>query len=197
MPGASIGTRKAEMPRAGVGLAGAGEQDDGVALVGEADGRLFARQDVVIAVAARLHLQVGRIGAAARLGQAQADDCVARHQAAVPVARQLGVGVAVHDGAHQRPQQLQVADVEVAVGDFLGDQARGDTALAQAAVLFRKIHTDQAQRADLLHQRAVETLFCLTRLVMGFELFAREAASDVAQGDLVFVEQHVPDSLAV
>jgi hypothetical protein len=32
---------------------------------------------------------------------------------------------------------------------------------------------------------------------MGFELFAREAASDVAQGDLVFVEQHVPDSLAV
>jgi len=113
---------------------------------------LLARDDEVVAVAERLDLQVGGVGAATRFGQAQADDRFASHQPAVPVARQLGVGVGMHDRTHQRAEQLDVADIEIAVGHFLGDHPGGDTAQAEAAIFFGQVDADQAQRADFLHQ---------------------------------------------
>ena len=82
-----------------------------------------------------------------------------------------------HDRAHQRGRQLHVADVEVAVGDLLGDQA-GRTPPAQAAILLGQVDAEQAEAAHLAAQAAVgRQLLVLALLVAGQQALAGEAAA--------------------
>eukprot|EP01137_Pigoraptor_chileana_P023255 Opistho-2@89244 len=173
-----------------LGLAGACEQHHGIGLVGKSDGGFLAGKHVLVAHATRLELQIGGIRAAPWFGQTQRDDGLARHDPAVPGARQLGGRIGMDDGAHQRTEQLHVADVEVTIGNFLGDHAGRDATEAQAAIFLGQINTDQTERTHFLEQGPVDARLRFALLVIGPELLSCKAARHVTQRNLVIVEHH-------
>lgn len=94
------------------------------------------------------------------------------------------------DGPHQRAQQLHIAHIEVAIGDFLGNEARRDATQTQTAVILGQVDTDQAEGPHFPEQRPVNTRLRLTLLVIGPELLACKAARHVTQRNLIVIKNH-------
>ena len=93
--------------------------------------------------------------------------------------------------AEERGQKLNIADIEVAVGDLLGDDAGGDGSLAQSAVLLGKIDADQAERAHLPQQVAVRAMLLGPFPVAWRELFPGKALGGLLESLLLLRQSEI------
>src|SRR5690606_3757738 len=97
---------------------------------------LGAVDDPVAAVLLRIRLHVGRVGAAVRLGQAEAADHLAAGHGRQPALALLLAAVGVDRIHAQRAlHRDEAADAAVAALQLLADQAVADRVQAGAAVL--------------------------------------------------------------
>ena len=84
------------------------------------------------------------------------------------------------DLPHQRPDDLQVGDVDVAAADLLGDHAGGQPIGVLAAETGRELRGDQAEAADLAAQLRLDPPVALAGLIARQEPVLREGAGPVA-----------------
>ena len=174
IPGWLRSTKKALTPRAPSATLPVRAKIDGrVALVRKAHRGLFAVEAVAVTGLLGAQDEVGGIRPTARLGKAQADDGFAAGNARQPFVRDAGRGVLGDHPTHQGSQQLNVAGVEVAIGDLLDDDPGRGAALAEAAIFFRKVDTDQPEIAHFLEHRAVDAVLPGAFLVVRSELLPR------------------------
>ncbi len=178
-----------------VDRAGAAEDDGDVGLVGGRDRRLLAVDHVGVARTCRhtldLQPKVGCVRAAARFGQRDRAQRIARHQLLEPRAHDLGLAVVRQDLAVERREQVDVADAQVGARDLLVDHARGHAAQALAAVGLGQLGRDEPHLAHRLHQAAIEHARLVALLEAGGDAIGREAARVIGQRHQVFVEVRV------
>ena len=105
----------------------------------------------------------------------------------------LGRGVLGDHPTHQGSQQLNVAGVEVAIGDLLDDDPGRGAALAEAAIFFRKVDTDQPEIAHFLEHRAVDAVLPGAFLVVRSELLPRKSCCGLSKRLLLLAERVVHD----
>ena len=129
--------------------------------------------------------------AAARLGQTEPDDGVAARYPRQPFPCDDGRGVLGDHAAHQRSQQLNVARIEIAIGDLLDDDAGGCAALAEAAIFFRQIDADQAEAAHFLQHLAVDAILPGSLLIVGSQFLFRESLGNLPKRLLLLAERVV------
>src|SRR5208283_5387726 len=127
-----------------------------VRLVGRGDRGLLAVDDIVIAVALDAEAKIGGVRSAARFGECYGEQGLAGRQALEPRLRDLRIAVMREYLPVQRGQQVDIRNAEVGARDFLVDHAGGETTQPQAAELFGQLGSDEAHRAHLLHDPAVE-----------------------------------------
>src|SRR5690606_10647418 len=134
-------------------LVGLRPDDGDVGQVAVGDPHLRAVEHPVAAILAGVGLHVGRVGAAVRLGQAEAADHLAGGHARQPLPPLLLRAVGVDRVHAQRGLHAdEAAQAAVAALQLLADQAVADRVEAGAAVFLRQRGTEQAQRRDLRDQ---------------------------------------------
>ena len=128
--------------------------DDGdVGQVAAGDPHLGAVEDPVGTIAPGVGLHAGRVGAAMRLGQAEAADHLARRHVRQPAQALLFTAVGVDRVHAQRAlHRHEAADAAVAALQFLADQAVADAVEAGATIFFGQRGTEQAECGNFRHQ---------------------------------------------
>ena len=182
---AEIDEERADPARAAVGLSGAREHHGRVGLGGEAHGRLLAVQPPAVAGFLGTQAKIGRVRTAPRLCKPEPDDGFAGDDLRHPVPCDVLGGMARDHAAHQRPQKLDIAGVEVGISDLLGDQPRRNGAFAHPAQLLRKIGADEAKRTHLADEVAIEVMAARAGQIGGGEPLPGETAGAVTNIDLM------------
>ena len=167
---------------------GAAEHHRGVGLVRGGDRGLLAVDHVVVADALDPQAQVGRVRAAARLGQRDGEQRLARVSLLSQGFDHLGPAMLGQDLAVQRGQQVDVRDAQVGARDLLVDHAGGQAAHALSAELLGQFGRDESHLAHLAHQRAVEHAGLVALQEAGRDAPGGEAARMLAQRRQVFVD---------
>jgi hypothetical protein len=93
--------------------------------------------------------------------------------------------------AHQGGQQLNIAGVEIAIGDLLDNDSRGGAALAEATILLGQVDAYEHEIADRRQQRAFDAVLLGALLVAGRELLARKSSCGFAKRLLLLAERVV------
>ena len=181
--------------RAGAVRVGARHGQHAVGMGGHGNRRLLAVDHPVAAVAPGAQLQVGGVGAAARLGKPERNRFAAFGDGRQPRRRQRLVGMAGEDVGAERGEQRHIGDIEVAIGDLLDQQAGGHAVDAHAAITFRQGGRDKAEAAHFPNERAADRRVLLALAVAGQQHFAGEAAGGLAEGGLVFCQSELHGAL--
>src|SRR5256886_3933739 len=147
----------------------------------ETRGGLLAVENVAVAVPPRVHDEVSSIGAAARLGERDRRDRLARQDALQPRLHNVPVAVCRQYAPGERDGDHELPDVVVGGAERLEHESRGDAVEPEAAVLSRQFHPEEPQPAHLAQGRPVEGSLALSLLVERREVLLAEAASDVDQ----------------
>ena len=134
--------------------------------------------------------EIGGVRPAAGLGDTDRHNGVARNHARQPLFGDRGGRVLQQDGAQQRDPDLDGADVEVAIGQFLGDNSCRHAAGAEPAVLLRQVDAEQAEPAHLAHEVAVQDPDLLALDVVRQQPLAGKAPGHLLQCALVLVWNH-------
>ena len=98
--------------------------------------------------------------------------------------------MADQDRAIERDAHGDGADVEIAVGEFLRDQAGGHGVDTHSTQLLGQIHAEQAEAPHLGDELAIEDPELLALLVVGQQLLAGETARSLLQCFLVVGQYH-------
>ena len=160
----------------------------------ETRGCLLAVENVVVAVPPRAHGEVGRIGAAAGLGERDRRDRLARQDAPQPRLHDVPVAVFRQHAPGERDGDHELPDVVVGGTERLEDESRGDAVEPEAAVRGRQFHSEEPQPAHFAQGRPVEGSLALSLLVERREVLLAEAASDVDQRVLFRTGREVHES---
>ncbi len=101
-----------------------------------------------------------------------------------------GRRAAHQDCAKQRNADGNSADIEVAIGKFLGDHAGRNAGYAEPAEFFRKISAQKSESPHFANEFSIHNPCGLPRLVVRGQALFRETAREIPDGELVFVEDH-------
>ena len=175
----------ADAARAALRRAGPREQHNGVGLVGHADRRLLAFQDIAVAFAAGGEREIGGVRSAARFCKPDRHDDLAGNETRQPLPRQFRPGVTSDDLAVERAEDLDVGSVDVGVADRFGDQAAGQARCAEPAEFLGEFGCDQPEIAHFTHERAIDAAFDFSTLVSRRELLARKAPGCLLESKLI------------
>src|SRR5215831_13307301 len=104
------------------------------------------------------------------------------------MARQFGRSVPGEDAAHQRSQQLHIADTEVGMGDLLDHQPGRYSGGSEATVYLGKIDADESKRTHLADEGPVERAGLVALLITGCQPVCGEPARRLLDGALLIGE---------
>ncbi len=173
-------------------VGGAGEEQDDVGPGAVGDERLGAVDHVVVAVAHRAGGQVAGVRAGAGLGEAEAADVRARGQTGQPAPLLLLVPPG-RDGLGDQAEgdRDDAAHGAVAAPQLLGDQAVREVVATAAAVLLVDGEPEEADLAELLHDRPVHLLGAVPRDDVRGDLPCHEVPGEPPYGGLLLAELQV------
>ncbi len=180
--------------RAGLDRAGSPEHHGRIGLVGGGNRGFFAVDDVGVAVALDAEAQVGRVGPSPRLGERNGEEGLARGQAHKPRLHDVRGAVMGENLAVQRSEQVNVGDAEIGARDLLVDHAGGKRAEAQSAEFLRQLGSDEAHRAHLSHDRAIEDARPIALLETGGDAIGRKLPRLIGERGEIVVEIRVHGS---
>ncbi len=176
----------------GVGRAGEEQHDVGPGAVG--DEHLAAVDDVVVAVAHRPGREVAGVGAGARLGEAEAADVRAGGEPRQPLPLLL-LAPPGRDGLGDEAEgdRDDAAHRGVAAAELLRHQAVREVVAAGSAVLLVDGEAQEADVAELLHDRAVDLLRPVPGDDVRGDLPVDEVPGEPSDGGLLLAEPQVHD----
>ena len=180
-----IDKKGADPVGAGGAVFGTGEDDGGIRLIGGTHGGFLTVEPPAIGRFLGFELQARRIGTAARLRQAETDDLFPCDNSGDPFHGNIPPGMLRDHPAHQGGEKLDIADIEVAIGDRFRHQACRCVIQAHAAEFFRQVRSDQAKRAHFAHQLPVEGMDSGALEIGAGQLFTGKPYSSVAKCQLV------------
>ena len=88
--------------------------------------------------------------------------------------------------AHKRPKKLNVAGVEISIGDLFDNQSGGDGLQAQPAIFLGQVRGNQAKRAHFTDQFPIKRMARGPFLIARGQFITRKPCGEIAKGFLIF-----------